>query len=205
MTSYSFQTEAISLSVPIHPFRCASVCGTADMMSSSEVQWKCLVLHQRASLVLRWHHNWYPSHAGDVGSSYGGGQHGRTWNLRLSGGWPGHWGVLRSASIGAGGSRGSTGQGGVGVVAWQCALQGGICWRLRAVAGCAAREDRRSVGVSVMVVVLVVSWVRAGVNGGQGAVFRDDVRSSATLGPRDAFGSLSILSVTHKNISVYTS
>ncbi len=200
MTSYSFHTEARRLSVPINPFQCASICGTADMMSSSEVQQKCLVLHQRASLVLRWHHDGDPSHAGDVGSSYGDGQHRRTWNLRLGGGWPGHRGVL-GASIGAGGSRGSTVRDGVGDVAWQCALQGGARWRLWAVAGCAARgrEDGCGVGVRVVVVVLGVSWVRAGLNGGQGAVFRDDVRSSATLGPWDAFGSLSILSVTHKN------
>lgn len=93
---------------------------------------------------------------------------------------------MLGASIGAGGSQKSMRQGGVGVVAWQCALQCGVCWRLRAVAGCAAPrgcEDGCGVGVRVMVVVLSVSWVIAGVNGGQGAVFRDDVRSSATLGP----------------------
>lgn len=32
-------------------------------------------------------------------------------------------------------------------------------------------------------VVVGVPWVSAGLNGGKGAVFRDDVRSCATFGP----------------------
>lgn len=163
-------------------------------------QQKWLVLHQRAGLVLRWHHNGYPSHAGYICRSYGDGQHWWTWNLRLGRGCPGHWGVM-GASVGAGGSRWPTGQGGVGVVARQRALQVGVCRRLCSVGGYAARGrgDGCGVGVRVMVVIVRVLRVRAGLNGGQGAVFRDDVRSSAALGPWDAFGSLSIFPVTHKN------
>lgn len=92
---------------------------------------------------------------------------------------------MLGASVGAGGAQWLTGQGGVGVIARQRALQGGVCRRLRAIAGCAARGrvDGCGVGVRVMMVVVGVSRVSAGLNGGQGAVFRDDVRSSATLGP----------------------
>lgn len=49
----------------------------------------------------------------------------------------------------------------------------------------------------VVVVVMVEGWpllvVRAGRNGGQGAVLGNVVRTHATLGPGDTLGSLSVL------------
>lgn len=92
---------------------------------------------------------------------------------------------MQGASVGAVGSQGPAGRGWVGVVTRQRTFQCGIRWWLRAVSGCAPRgcDDGGGVRRRVGVMVVNVSWVRAGMNGGKGAVFRDDVRSSATSGP----------------------
>lgn len=165
-------------------------------------------------MVLRWDHNRHPSHSGDVrGCDCRGGQRWWGWGRRGVGQRErlglGQLGValrLRDgAAVGFRRHGVPYGEGAVVVVAVVC-RGGGSVLAGRPVACHAARgrDDGggvrgRPLGVVLQLVVVVVVVVRqvlmarAGGNGGHCAVFGDDVRTHAALGPGHAFRSLSVL------------
>lgn len=157
-------------------------------MSAAEPE-PAATLHQRAGLVLGGHHYGHSAHAGDVGGGDVGGHQG--WSRDLG------TGLIRSvqgAAVDAGGPWGAAGKAGAGVVARQALQRVGLSPRAWPVPHGAARGGDDGGGVGGRVVgVEVVPWVGVGDDGRQGAVFGDDVRARAALGPRHAFGSLSVL------------